>query len=631
MKKEKGRKKSKKKRKKSKIGMVWTSLLTALFFSFRCGGAHKETTDGATRRTDKNDRERKNMNTSKPSSAPMTAKNGDDYSNKRSIERIQSPRQNSREMKIVQPNSSRSSSFQEEEEEEEEEEEKRSSSLSSSTSSSSSSEMSDDEEEGEEAQQTTTTNKIGRKKKKTTQATTTTTTKLVTTTTSTKEREKKKKKKKVKKKTKAKELDEEHHPKSEEEKMNKKIRAAKRGTRSELSVSKGGWTKHGYAYDNANVLNTTNLKSKAGTIERISAKEVCPDEFNRRFALTRTPCIITDAMNQWPCFMKTLNSKSKEENPREWTIDKLQKRFPKDRFKVGSDDDGYAVRLTMTEFQFYCDEEKNPDYGCKRDDSPLYVFDGSIFDKENTKELEKDFDIPDYFSEDLFKYVGHKRRPPHRWVVFGPPRSGSSIHVDPLATSAWNALISGKKRWVLYPPNKGLTKPLLKPKGIGLDGESITWFQKAYPITQTREWSEVGGCPKSFDVVQNAGEIMFVPDGWWHAVLNVTQTVAVTQNFCTTPRFDAVYRATRRGRPKMSKKWLEKLKAKGRHDLYDVAMRQPRRSEYSENEKTSSSSSSSSEGESDTEDADDRMVRLKEETRRLSKHGGKREREDGVE
>ena len=573
------------------------------------------------------------MNTSKPSSAPMTAKNGNEYSNnKRSIERIHSPRQNSKEMKIVQPNSSRSSSFSRQEEEEEEEEEEKRSSSSSSTSSSSSSEMSDDEEEGEEAQQTTTTtNKIGRKKKKTTQATTTTT-KLVTTTTSTKEREKKKKKKKkVKKKTKAKELDEEHHPKSEEEKMNKKIRAAKRGTRSELSVSKGGWTKHGYAYDNANVLNTTNLKSKAGTIERISAKEVCPDEFNRRFALTRTPCIITDAMNQWPCFMKTLNSKSKEENPREWTIDKLQKRFPKDRFKVGSDDDGYAVRLTMTEFQFYCDEEKNPDYGCKRDDGPLYVFDGSIFDKENTKELEKDFDIPDYFSEDLFKYVGHKRRPPHRWVVFGPPRSGSSIHVDPLATSAWNALISGKKRWVLYPPNKGLTKPLLKPKGIGLDRESITWFQNAYPITQTREWSEVGGCPKSFDVVQNAGEIMFVPDGWWHAVLNVTQTVAVTQNFCTTPRFDAVYRATRRGRPKMSKKWLEKLKAKGRHDLYDVAVRQPRRSEYSENEKTSSSSSSSSEGESDTEDADDRMIRLKEETRRLSKHGGKREREDGVE
>jgi len=551
-------------------------------------------------------------------------------------ERIQSPRQNSKETKIQSRNSSeRSSSSSNDDnndnnnnnnnkkkEKENDGATKRSSSSSSTTSSSSSSESDD---EGSGGGEQTRGGKIERNKKKTKQTTTT------MTTTATKEQKETKKKKKKKSKTKNKTKDrkeKQHEPKNEEEKMNKKIRAAKRGTRSELSVSKGGWTKHGYAYDNANVLNTTNLKSKAGIIERISAKEVSPEEFDRRFSLTRTPCIITDAMDHWPCFMKTLNSKGKEDNPREWTIDKLQKRFPKDRFKVGSDDDGYAVRMTMTEFQFYCDEERNPDYGCKRDDSPLYVFDGSVFDKENTKELEKDFDIPSYFSEDLFKYVGHKRRPPHRWVVFGPPRSGSSVHVDPLATSAWNALISGQKRWVLYPPDKGLSKPLLKPKGIGLDGESVTWFQKAYPMTQTREWSEVGGCPKSFDVVQNAGEIMFVPDGWWHAVLNITHTVAVTQNFCTTPRFDAVYRATRRGRPKMSKKWLEKLKAKGRQDLYDTAMRQPRRSEYSENEKTSSSSSSSSEGESDTEDADDRMVRLKEETRRLAKHGGKREREE---
>ena len=392
-------------------------------------------------------------------------------------ERIQSPRQNSKETKIQSRNSSERSSSSSNDDnndnnnnnnnkkKENDGATKRSSSSSSTTSSSSSSESDD---EGSGGGEQTRGGKIERNKKKTKQTTTT------MTTTATKEQKETKKKKKKKSKTKNKTKDrkeKQHQPKNEEEKMNKKIRAAKRGTRSELSVSKGGWTKHGYAYDNANVLNTTNLKSKAGIIERISAKEVSPEEFDRRFSLTRTPCIITDAMDHWPCFMKTLNSKGKEDNPREWTIDKLQKRFPKDRFKVGSDDDGYAVRMTMTEFQFYCDEERNPDYGCKRDDSPLYVFDGSVFDKENTKELEKDFDIPSYFSEDLFKYVGHKRRPPHRWVVFGPPRSGSSVHVDPLATSAWNALISGQKRWVLYPPDKGLSKPLLKPKGIGLDGE----------------------------------------------------------------------------------------------------------------------------------------------------------------
>lgn len=41
-----------------------------------------------------------------------------------------------------------------------------------------------------------------------------------------------------------------------------------------------------------------------------------------------------------------------------------------------------------------------------------------------------------------------------RWLIIGPHRSGSSFHVDPNATCAWNAVVSGAKKWILFPPGR---------------------------------------------------------------------------------------------------------------------------------------------------------------------------------
>jgi len=36
---------------------------------------------------------------------------------------------------------------------------------------------------------------------------------------------------------------------------------------------------------------------------------------------------------------------------------------------------------------------------------------------------------------------------------------------------------------------------------------------------------------KPIEVTQHAGEMIYIPPGWWHCVLNLEETVSVTQNF----------------------------------------------------------------------------------------------------
>lgn len=62
-------------------------------------------------------------------------------------------------------------------------------------------------------------------------------------------------------------------------------------------------------------------------------------------------------------------------------------------------------------------------------------------------------------------------------LLMGPERSGSTVHVDPLGTSAWNTSLVGHKRWVLF--KEDLPKSIVKGKkfrGRDYEDESINYF-----------------------------------------------------------------------------------------------------------------------------------------------------------
>jgi hypothetical protein len=229
---------------------------------------------------------------------------------------------------------------------------------------------------------------------------------------------------------------------------------------------------------------------------------------------------------------------------RDVTLSKFEKELHKSPFKIKlstpsaswSLDDlihSYADTVFRQEYMDWQLSMYNDYMNSNTDESPLYLFDCH---SEAMKELQYTVPLDDIFGHrrdyfELFK----ASRPDHRWLIIGPKRSGSTFHKDPNGTSAWNSIISGKKYWIMFPPDR-------LPAGVSTDGEEsevtaptslAEWFLSGFYEQAKRE-------PGFHHAICEQNECMYVPSGWWHLVVNLTESVALTGNFVVRPKLGVV-------------------------------------------------------------------------------------------
>jgi hypothetical protein len=245
-------------------------------------------------------------------------------------------------------------------------------------------------------------------------------------------------------------------------------------------------------------------------------QNLTPDEFSSEWS-TR-PFILTSPVKEWPIFSK-------------WSTESLLKDYGSTRFRAE------AVDWSLKTYISYMYNNS--------DESPLYLFDRGFAEKMKlitAKTVEgAAYWAPECFGEDLFAVLGDQR-PDSRWLIMGPERSGSTFHKDPNATSAWNAPLTGSKYWLMFPSSANLPPP---PGVILSDDSSEITSPLSIAEYMLSFHALARATPGCREGICFAGEVLHVPSGWFHLVLNLEESIALTQNFVPQKKLSEVLRFLR--------------------------------------------------------------------------------------
>ncbi|TMW68560.1 hypothetical protein Poli38472_006028 [Pythium oligandrum] len=135
------------------------------------------------------------------------------------------------------------------------------------------------------------------------------------------------------------------------------------------------------------------------------------------------------------------------------------------------------------------------------------------------------YTTPVYFQDDWLNWWWDRKdesSDDYRFVYIGPAGSWTPLHHDVFRSYSWSVNVCGQKEWIFFHPDE---ESKLKDKfgrTVLPDITSKDYDKDLYPRAHEAT---------PLYVVQDSGEAIFVPSGWYHQVRNVRDTISINHNW----------------------------------------------------------------------------------------------------
>ncbi|XP_041046591.1 2-oxoglutarate and iron-dependent oxygenase JMJD4 isoform X2 [Carcharodon carcharias] len=107
------------------------------------------------------------------------------------------------------------------------------------------------------------------------------------------------------------------------------------------------------------------------------------------------------------------------------------------------------------------------------------------------------------------------------------------FHADVFRSYSWSANVCGRKKWLLFPP--GQEEHLKDRSG------NLVYDAQSPNLQDRNHYPNYSQCCQPIEVVQEVGEVIFVPSSWHHQVYNLEDTISINHNWLNGCNIDIMW------------------------------------------------------------------------------------------